>query len=209
MAHSSSAVCKTMARFCLRLSQVVGITDRRRSHAACNTPSPPPGRFSPHHLRRLSEGAQESAVHTVAVGKTRLLSDGFRAASTRRFSTASAGDWPVSAWRWRIGEMPIRRHIGRRGGHRLGHTRGVSSPAEHTAADTSDTGADSLQGRGFGPRVVRGSPGASVRTSRRQSSGRSWRGSRANAGRRPSLTLAKHLAPPTAGEIAARTKDGA
>jgi hypothetical protein len=97
---------------------------------------------SPDHLRRLSEGAQESAAHTVAVGKTRLLSDGFRAASTRRFLTALDGDWPVSAWRWRIGEMPIRRHMDT-GGHRLGHSRGVSGPADTRGRRHMDTSAES------------------------------------------------------------------
>src|SRR6266436_6476795 len=32
-------------------------------------------RVSPDHLRRLSEGAQEGAAHTVAIGKTRLPGD--------------------------------------------------------------------------------------------------------------------------------------
>jgi hypothetical protein len=32
---------------------------------------------SPHRLRRLSEGAQEGAAHSVAIGETRLPSDDF------------------------------------------------------------------------------------------------------------------------------------
>jgi hypothetical protein len=74
-------------------------------------------RVSPDRLRRQSEGAQEGAAHAIAIGKTRLpamTSIGWRlcsiislAASTRRFSTALAGDWPVSArnarLNWHVG----------------------------------------------------------------------------------------------------------
>jgi len=59
-------------------------------------------RVSPDHLRRLSEGAQEGAAHAVAIAKPvcramtsigwRLCSIIRRAVSTRRFSTALAGD---------------------------------------------------------------------------------------------------------------------
>jgi len=62
-------------------------------------------RVSPDYLPRLSEGAQEGSAHAVAIGKTRAMTSiGWRlcsiisrAVSTPRFSTALAGDWPVSA----------------------------------------------------------------------------------------------------------------
>jgi hypothetical protein len=69
-------------------------------------------RVAPNYFRWLAKGAQEGAAQAVPTTKTRLGGDDVDrvlallhislAASTRRCSTAFAGDWPVSTRKARL-----------------------------------------------------------------------------------------------------------